>query len=204
MPLKPVLDEEGVLRFDGKLKFADCLPWKTRCPIILPRNHQIPKLIIKDSHEKNQHGGTNQVLAHLSSRYWIVSAREAIREWEKECFMCRQRKVPPSKQVMAPLPELRTQKSLRAFSHIYIDFAGPFYTKQGRGKPRQERYLCLFTCLGTRAVHSDVAYGLDTDSFLNAFFRMVPQRGLPKDVLSDNDTNFVRANNELQELAGLD
>ena len=23
------------------------------------------KLIIKDSHEKNQHGGTNQVLAHL-------------------------------------------------------------------------------------------------------------------------------------------
>ena len=147
LPLKPVLDEEGILRCDRRLKFADCLPWETRYPIILPRSHQITKLIIKDSHEKNQHGGTNQVLAHLSSRYWIVSAREAIREWEKECFMCRRRKVPPAKQVMAPLPELRTQKSLCAFSQTSIDFAGPFYTKQGRGKTRHKRYLCLFTCL---------------------------------------------------------
>ena len=204
LPLKPVLDEEGILRCDRRLKFADCLPWETRYPIILPRSHQITKLIIKDSHEKNQHGGTNQVLAHLSSRYWIVSAREAIREWEKECFMCRRRKVPPAKQVMAPLPELRTQKSLRAFSQASNDFAGPFYTKQGRGKTRHKRYLCLFTCLGTRAVHLEVAYGLDTDSFLNAFFRMVSRRGLPKDVLSDNGTNFVGANNELEELAGLD
>ena len=106
LPLKPVTDEEGALRCDGRLKFADCLPWEARYPIILPRNHQITKLIIKDSHEKNQHGGTNQVLAQLSSGFWIVSAREAIRDWEKECFMCRRRKVPPAKQVMAPIPEL--------------------------------------------------------------------------------------------------
>ena len=105
---------------------------------------------------------------------------------------------------MAPLPELRTQKSLRAFSQTSVDFAGPFYTKQGRGKTRHKRYLCLFTCLGTRAVHLEVAYGLDTDSFLNAFFRMMSRRGLPKNVLSDNGTNFVGANNELEELAGLD
>ena len=113
-------------------------------------------------------------------------------------------KGPPCKQVMAPLPELRTQKSLRAFSQTSVDFAGPFYTKQGRGKTRHKRYLWLFTCLGTRAVHLEVAYRLDTDSFLNAFFRMMSGRGLPKDVLSDNGTNFVRADNELKELAGLD
>ena len=40
--------------------------------------------------------------------------------------------------------------------------------------------------------------------FLNAFFRMVSRRGLPKYVLLDNGTNVVRANNELEELAGLD
>ena len=47
LPLKPVLDEEGVLRCDGRLKFADYLPWETRHPIILPRNHQITKLIVE-------------------------------------------------------------------------------------------------------------------------------------------------------------
>ena len=45
-----------------------------------------------------------------------------------------------------------------------------------------------------------MAYGLDTDSFLNAFYRMVNRRGLPREMLSDNGGNFVRANKELREL----
>ena len=49
-----------------------------------------------------------------------------------------------------------------------------------------------------------VAYGLDIDYFLNAFFRRLSRPGLPKDVLSHNGKNFVGANNELEELAGLD
>lgn len=204
LPLKAVLDEEGVLRCDGRLKFADCLPWETRYPIILPRNHQITKLIIKDSHEKNQHGGTNQVLAHLSSRYWIVSDREAIREWEKECFMCRRRKVPLPNKLWPPYQGFEPRSPcVLSVRHLLTLLHGPFYTKQGRRKTAI-RDICAFTCLGTRAVHLEVAYGLDTDSFLNAFFRMVSRRGLPKDVLSDNGTNFVGANNELEELAGLD
>ena len=59
-----------------------------------------------------------------------------------------------------------------SLSHVSVDFGGPFMTKQGRGKTRQKRYLCLFTCLESRAVHLELAYSLDTDSFLNAFFRM--------------------------------
>ena len=43
-----------------------------------------------------------------------------------------------------------------------------------------------------------MAYGLDTDSFLNAFFRMSRQRGLPQEVMSDNGTNFVGACQELK------
>lgn len=54
-----------------------------------------------------------------------------------------------------------------------------------------------------RAVHLEVTNGLDTDSFLNIFYRMVSQRGLPKEVISDNGMHFVSANNELMELIGL-
>ena len=45
-----------------------------------------------------------------------------------------------------------------------------------------------------------MAYGLDTDSFLKAFCRIVNRRGLPEEMLSDNGTNFVGANKELREL----
>jgi len=58
----------------------------------------------------------------------------------------------------------------------------------------------LFTCLASRAVHLEIAYGLDVDSFLNALNRMINRRGVPDEMLSDNGTNFVAANKELCEL----
>ena len=65
-----------------------------------------------------------------------------------------------------------------AFTRTGVDYAGPFITIQGRGKRRQKRYLCLFTCLATMAVQLEIAYSLDTDSFLNALYRMTSRRGL--------------------------
>ena len=72
-----------------------------------------------------------------------------------------------------------------------VEFGEPFMTKQGRGTIRQKRYLFLFTCLETRAVCREVAYSLDTYSFLNAFFRMTSRRGVPKDVVCDNGTTLL-------------
>ena len=45
-----------------------------------------------------------------------------------------------------------------------------------------------------------MAYGLDVDSFLKAFYRMIDRRGLPEEIISDNGTNFVGANKELCEM----
>ena len=101
---------------------------------------------------------------------------------------------------MAPLPAARLKTSLRAFARSAVDFAGPFTTVQGRGKRREKRYLCLFTCLASRAVHLEMAFGLDTYSFLNAFYRMASRRGLPEEMYSDNGTNFKGADAELKSL----
>ena len=129
-----------------------------------------------------------------------MSGREEFRDWEKESTDCQRRKVKASKQIMAPLPLIRLRSSLRAFTQTTVDFGGPFITIQGRRTRRQKRYLCLFTCMASRAVHLEMAYALDTDSFLNAFYRMTNRRGLPKEMLSDNGSNFIGANKELQEL----
>ena len=101
-----------------------------------------------------------------------------------------------AKQVMAPLPLNRLKLSLRVIVRTAVDsddYSGP-------RKQRQKRYLCLFTCLATRAVHLEVAYGLDTDSFLRALCRMCNRRGCPKEILSDNGTNFVGVKHELYQL----
>ena len=101
---------------------------------------------------------------------------------------------------MAPLPKIRLKFPLRAFAQVAVDYAGPFITIQGRGQRRAKRYLSLFTCLTSRAVHLEMSYGMNTDSVLNAHFCMVNRRGHPTEVLSDNGTNFISGERELREL----
>ena len=57
-----------------------------------------------------------------------------------------------------------------------------------------------YTCLETRAVHLEIAWGLDTDTFLNALTRFTSHREVPKVVISDRGTNFVGAVGELKIL----
>ena len=73
-------------------------------------------------------------------------------------------------------------------------------TIQGQGKRWLKRWLCLFTCLSVRAVHLEMAWELDTDTFLNAFTRFTSRKGVLKEVASDCGTNFVGTVNELKEL----
>jgi hypothetical protein len=202
--LQPVKDSSGVWRVDGRLKADKQLPYAARHPIILPRKNWLTKLLVKQYHELQGHGGTNQTLAAISAKFWIVSGREAIREWERECAGCKKRRARPGSQQMAPLPDARVLTSLKAFSHTAVDMGGPFTTVQGRGKRRLKRYLALFTCLKTRAVHLEMTYSLDTDSFLNAFCRMVNRRGCPEEMFSDNGGNFVKGAAELKQLTELD
>ena len=102
---------------------------------------------------------------------------------------------------MGPLPQVRLRFTFRAFDQTAADYGGPFTTVQGPGRQRLRRWMCVFTCLSTRAVHLEVAWGLDADSFLNAFTRFTRGRGVPKEMISDNG-NFVGAVNELRELVG--
>jgi DNA-binding transcriptional regulator YiaG len=201
--LNPHLDEDGLIRSNSRLVQGDLLPFDMRYPIILPRKHVVTKLIIIDQHERNNHvGGINHVLSTLSEKYWIIAGREAVREYISLCAKCKLKNFRGANQMMAPLPAARIvmPATLRAFTHTALDFAGPFETIKGRGKTREKRYLCLFTCMHTRAVHLELAYGLDTDSFLRALQRFIDRRGCPEQLTSDNGRNFVGANRELNEL----
>ena len=67
--LSPRLDDNKIMRSDGRLKYAEFLPYDVRYPIILPRKDWVTKLIVKHYHELGNHNvGVNQTLSHLSSK----------------------------------------------------------------------------------------------------------------------------------------
>lgn len=94
---------------DGRLRFADELPYDTRHPILLPKDHPVTKLVIADAHERLGHGaGVEQVLTELRSRFWIVKGRRMVRNVTEACAECRRRfTMKIGHQMMAPLPKSR-------------------------------------------------------------------------------------------------
>ena len=95
-------------------------------------------------------------------------------------------------QTVAPLPDVRVRRPLRAFAHVSVDYEGPFITDQSRGKQRQKPWLCLFTCLSSRAVHLEMAPGVDTDSLWRCFVRMASRRGYPLPVSDREPTSLAQ------------
>lgn len=47
-------------------------------------------------------------------------------------------------------------------------------------------------CLLYRAVHLEIAYGMDTSSFLDAFYRVVNRSRLPLEVVSDKEPILLK------------
>ena len=67
--LQPKLDEDGLMRSDGRLKHAKFLSSDERYPVILPRKSWVTKLIVKEFHEKGKHASDiDHTLAELSAR----------------------------------------------------------------------------------------------------------------------------------------
>lgn len=140
----------------------------------------------------------------LSQQYWIISARQVIRNRLSKCLTCTKVRGKSIQPYMGTLPEARLRQT-RSFLSVGVDFGGPFMTKIGMTrKPQlQKSYVCLFVCFSTKAVHLELVSSLTTEVFIAALDRFVSRRGLSADIYSDQGTNFIRADRELKELSSL-
>ncbi|XP_073254422.1 uncharacterized protein [Porites lutea] len=106
----------------------------------------------------------------------------------------------PLKQWSVPrldLPKERLIPFEPPFTYTGVDFFGPFHVKRGRSA--EKVYGCLFTCFTSRAVHIEDVSSLETDSFIQALRRFISNRGYPKEIWSDNATNFAGAEKEIRQ-----
>ncbi|KFD60347.1 hypothetical protein M514_10986 [Trichuris suis] len=174
----PFLDEVGILRVGGRLHLSH-LPFEARNPPILPPRHRLSIMLIEDAHADRGHSGIEDTMAEARSRAWIIDLRALVRRVLSKCIVCRRQIGTPQKTPFAWLPKARKLEPLHAFAQTGLDFFGPFLISVRRST--EKRWVCLFTCLATRAVHLEVCHSLDADSFLAAFRRFTARRGTPAD-----------------------
>ncbi|XP_074657307.1 uncharacterized protein LOC141910513 [Tubulanus polymorphus] len=194
LQLCPTIDEDGILRARGRLKNAD-VDVAVKFPMILPRSHDVTRLIVTAIHVLLMHEGPEHTLNEVRQEYYVPRARSTVKKIVRQCMKCKLRRVQPEVPLMSDLPAARFNTSF-PFSCIGIDYFGPFDVR--RFRKTEKRYGLLVTCLSTRAVHIEVSHSLDTDSFLMSFRRFIARRGRPATVYSDNGTNLKSGERELR------
>lgn len=196
--LKPYLDQ-GVLRVSGRLRNAH-ISKDMKCPIIIPKDGRFTELLVNHAHELTFHGGARLTLSFLRNKYWLISGNRVTKKWIRLCVKCRRHAPSRQDQLMGDLPEARCNPS-RPFYHTGVDFTGFIMMKanKGRGIKTTKGYVAVFVCMATKAVHIELVSDLTSSSFIAALRRMAARRGTPGHMYSDNGTNFVGANNILQQ-----
>ena len=186
--------KDGFLRVGGRLKHAD-IPFEAKPPLVLPQHHATA-LLVRQIHREQGHSGVEHVHNCIRQSFWILKGRAFVKKEIGKCFQCRKLFAKPASQKMGNLPKYRLEPSY-AFHTVGVDYAGPFYTKVGRNT--RKRYICLFTCVATRAIHLEVANELTSSCFILCLQRFCARRPGVRKMLSDCGTNFVGAERELKK-----
>ncbi|XP_065197781.1 uncharacterized protein LOC135829305 [Sycon ciliatum] len=189
------LDEHNLIRCKGRLENSS-LPYSAKYPILLPRSHPVTTAIINDCHRMVLHSGTNHTLSRVRYDYWVPRGRQTVKTVLKKCGVCKRFNGRPySLPKMAPYPPERVAES-KPFTHVGVDYFGPMTVRE-HGLIHKV-WVCLFTCMVTRAIHLELVADMTTEQFLMALRRFVARRGVPRKIFSDNAQQFLLSKSTLQ------
>ena len=191
------LDTHRVLRCRSRVSKSSVID-SGKNPILLPPGHHYAFLLIKEAHKEVYHNGTRETLNLLRQTYWVPRGREMVKKFVRKCLLCKKLEGLPFRTSFNPdLPPDRVDDS-PPFTNTGLDFAGPLIVKYAAGS--KKCYICLFTCMSTRAIHLELVESLEVDAFIRAFRRFCGRRGLPSTLWSDNAKTFKSASKEVKRL----
>ncbi|XP_070068035.1 uncharacterized protein [Drosophila takahashii] len=179
-------DHHKLLRICGRAENLN-----SQQQIVLPYAHPITRLIVVWHHNEMHHTSHEACINRIRGTFYIPRLRVLYKNVRKSCQRCRLETARPDVPQMAALPAARLASFQRPFTYVGIDYFGPMLVSVGRR--REKRWVVIFTCLTIRAVHLELANSLDTASCVMVIRNFINRRGSPREIYSDNGTNFKAA-----------
>ena len=167
-------------------------------PILYGTKHFFTNLTLWNIHQKENCPGYSYTLHEIKKHMYFPKLKITLKKIFSSCAKClRHKSRAYNYPDNPPLPEFRTEAKT-PFEYCGVDYAGPFLIRSHDfvGKV----WICLFTCLVTRACHLTIVPDNSTDTFLNALSELQTFYRLPKLLLSDNATQFHAADRTLMKL----
>ena len=144
IPLKPLLDKQGILRVGGRLINSE-LPEEQKHQILLPSNHHLIRFIIREEQQRLKHAGTQATLYSVHELFWPLDGKNITRKISLQCVRCFRAKPRDVDYVVGDLPQERVSYS-RPFHDVGVDYCGPLDVKEKRFRNRNKLkvYICIF------------------------------------------------------------
>ncbi|XP_052268553.1 uncharacterized protein LOC127869935 [Dreissena polymorpha] len=166
--------KDNVVRCGGRIHNA-ALEEEAKLPILLSAKHAFTHHVVKDAHERLHHAGPSSTITLLRGKYLIPAIRPCVRSVLRKCETCREVSGRPYKAPdPPPLPKTRLS-DVATFTYTGVDYSGALSVRDNNGNDIK-RYICLFTCASTIAVHLELVPDLSAESFLFAFRRFCSRK----------------------------
>ena len=135
--------------------------------------------------------------AKTKQKFWILRAHDLAKKIKFQCVFCRKMELKAETQVVPDLPRLHLTPYTPLLYNASCDYFGPYNVKIGRNKSTKHCGV-IFKCLNTRAVHLELAVDYSTKEYIQLLRRFFAIRGYPHEMFSDNGSQLVGAEEELQ------
>lgn len=154
--LSPFLDDQHLVRVGGRLRNSS-LSYNSRHPILLPKNHRLTQLIIRQEHIRNLHAGLQGTITAVKQNFWPCSIRSVTRRIIRQCLTCFKCKPSFSEAKMGML-SLSRVTPFRPFSKCGVDYADPVILRESkrRNACNNKVYICIFVCFATKEIHIEL------------------------------------------------
>merc|ERR1712055_724641 len=161
------MDPQGLIRCRGRLDYAR-VGKHTNQPYLISGESHVTKMWIRYLHEGWHHAGVNETLVASRQCAWIPKGRQIVKRILRGCVTCNRFQRPLLTQPGPPPLPLERVNYSRPFQDVGVDYTGAILIKDAdRDHQLVKVYVCLFTCMSSRAVHLEIAKDNSALTFAN-------------------------------------
>ena len=196
--LRLFLDQDGLIRCESRVQFT-ILKSPSRAPVLFDAENPFTSSYIKNIHVANNCASYNFTVNAAKQEIYAFRLPALVKKIIGECHICMRFRTHPYRYPKQPVLPLQRAMVDVPFSAVGCDFGGPFYVLDG--EKTKKTWVCLFSCLMSRAVYLVLVEDLKSTTFLAALMELASRRTLPKMIISDNATTFTHASKMLNYIA---
>ena len=197
--LAPLLGEDGVYRVGSRVKQFVPFTFDHQPPVILPYDHKITLLIMREAHLL-AHQGQDGTLARFRARgYWTTRGGQLAKKVKTNCVPCRKVDHKTMTQPMGELPEDLLRHAY-AWGYCQLDLFGPMMCRSDViSRASKKVWGMIIEDVNSGAVYLDVVDDYSAHAVIMTLSRFGNLRGWPGVISSDPGSQLESASGILMQ-----